>query len=80
MLLLGPSILSIAVVIGVPWGIANVRTIRSVVLSVKENAYVEAARATGARALGILARHNPAQTVAPQHHPVHHHARLGDHR
>ena len=65
MLLLGPSILSIAIVIGVPWGIANVRTIRSVVLSVKENAYVEAARATGARALGILARHILPQTIAP---------------
>ena len=57
MLLLGPSILSIAVVIGVPWGIANVRTIRSVVLSVRENAYVEAARATGASPLRILAQH-----------------------
>ena len=62
MLLLGPSILSIAIVIGVPWGIANVRTIRSVVLSVKENAYVEAARATGAD----LGRH--AQCRGPQVH------------
>ena len=65
MLLLGPSILSIAVVIGVPWGVANVRTIRSVVLSVRENAYVEAARATGARPLRILAQHVLPQTIAP---------------
>ena len=65
MLLLGPSILSIAVVIGVPWGIANVRTIRSVVLSVREHAYVEAARATGARPLRILAGHVLPQTIAP---------------
>ena len=65
MLLLGPSILSIAVVIGVPWGIANVRTIRSVVLSVRENAYVEAARATGAKSSRILAQHVLPQTIAP---------------
>ena len=65
MLLLGPSILSIAVVIGVPWGIANVRTIRSVVLSVREHAYVEAARATGARPWRILAQHVLPQTIAP---------------
>ena len=65
MLLLGPSILSIAVVIGVPWGIANVRTIRSVVLSVREDAYVVAARATGARPRRILARHVLPQTIAP---------------
>ena len=65
MLLLGPSILSIAVVIGVPWGIANVRTIRSVVLTVREHAYVEAARATGARPLRILAGHVLPQTIAP---------------
>ena len=51
--------------LGVPWGIINIRTVRSVVLSVKETPYVEAARATGASTLRILARHIAPQIVAP---------------
>lgn len=43
----------------------TVRVIRSVVLSVKEMAYVEAAQAVGASSLRIMARHVAPQTVAP---------------
>jgi ABC-type dipeptide/oligopeptide/nickel transport system permease subunit len=43
----------------------TVRVIRSVVLSVKEMAYVEAAQAVGASGLRIMVRHVAPQTVAP---------------
>ena len=65
MSLLGPGIVQVIIVLGVPWGIINIRTVRSVVLSVKETPYVEAARATGASTLRILARHIAPQIVAP---------------
>ena len=65
MSLLGPGIVQVIIVLGVPWGIVNIRTVRSVVLSVKEAPYVEAARAAGASALRILFRHIAPQIVAP---------------
>jgi hypothetical protein len=40
MSLLGPGIPQVIIVLGVPWGIVNIRTVRSVVLSVKETPYV----------------------------------------
>jgi ABC-type dipeptide/oligopeptide/nickel transport system permease subunit len=43
----------------------TVRVIRSVVLSVKEMAYVEAARAVGASSLRIMVRHVAPQTMSP---------------
>lgn len=47
-------------------GVAGtVRVIRSVVLTVKEMAYVEAARATGVPSLQIMFRHVAPQCVAP---------------
>ncbi|MEZ4869651.1 MAG: ABC transporter permease [Caldilineaceae bacterium] len=47
-------------------GIAGtVRVIRSVVLSVKEMAYVEAARSVGVPSLRIMRRHVAPQTIAP---------------
>ncbi|NJN82870.1 MAG: ABC transporter permease [Caldilineaceae bacterium] len=47
-------------------GIAGtVRVLRSVVLSVKEMAYIEAARATGASGTRIMIKHIAPQTVAP---------------
>jgi ABC-type dipeptide/oligopeptide/nickel transport system permease subunit len=47
-------------------GIAGtVRVIRSVVLSVKEMAYVEAARAIGVPSAGIMVRHVAPQCIAP---------------
>ena len=65
MSILGPGILQVIIVLGVPWGIVNIRTVRSVVLSIKENAYVEAARAIGARTGRILWQHIAPQIVAP---------------
>lgn len=43
----------------------TVRVIRSVVLSVKEMAYIEAARAIGASDIRIMLRHVAPQTIAP---------------
>jgi peptide/nickel transport system permease protein len=65
MSLLGPGIIQIIIVLGVPWGIVNIRTVRSVVLSVKEAPYVEAARAAGASTPRILIHHIAPQIVAP---------------
>ena len=44
MALLGPGMVQLIIVIGFQWGIANIRTMRGVVLSVKESEYVTAAR------------------------------------
>ena len=51
MSLLGPGSVQVL------WGIVNIRTARSVVLSAKETAYVEAARAVGGRTWRVLVRH-----------------------
>ena len=46
--LLGPGVWNITIVLGVAFGIQNSRIIRSVALSIKENTYIEGARAAGA--------------------------------
>ena len=65
MALMGPGMIQMISVLGAFWGIANIRTVRGVVLSAKQNLYVEAARATGARAPRVLLRHILPQIVAP---------------
>lgn len=52
-----PSLTSITVILGISIGFRGSRTIRSAVLSLKEFAYIEAARAVGARAPRIMAAH-----------------------
>jgi len=47
MSLLGPSVLNITLVLGVAAGIRESRIIRGVVLSIKENTYIEGTRALG---------------------------------
>ncbi len=47
MSLLGPSVLNITLVLGIAFGIQNSRVVRGVALSIKENAYIEGARALG---------------------------------
>ena len=54
---LGPGMPQTIVVLGAFWGIANIRTVRGVVLSAKEDVYVEAARAVGCSTLRILIKH-----------------------
>ncbi len=65
MAVLKPGMGSVIIVIGTWWGIASTRTVRSVVLVVKESVYVEAARAIGVPTWRILWRHILPQILAP---------------
>jgi peptide/nickel transport system permease protein len=55
--LLGPGLFNVLAVLGLSFGIQNSRIIRGVVLSVKENAYIEAAQAFGGSSLRIMLSH-----------------------
>jgi peptide/nickel transport system permease protein len=57
MSLLGPGLFNVTVVLGVSFGIQNSRIIRGAALSVKENAYIEAAQAFGGSSLRIMLCH-----------------------
>ena len=65
MVILKAGIVSMVVVLGCFYGIANIRTVRGVVISVKESTYVEAARTVGCRTPRILFRHILPQILAP---------------
>ena len=65
MTILGPGMLQTIAVLGAFWGIGNIRTVRGVVLSAKENTYVEAARAVGCPTWRILLKHILPQIWAP---------------
>jgi peptide/nickel transport system permease protein len=62
---LGPRLETVIVAIAVSRVPLSTRIIRSVVLSVKEFAYVEAARSLGATTPGIMLRHVAPQCIAP---------------
>ncbi len=55
--MVGPSMLSIIIVIGLLWGIGGSRVIRGAVIAIKENVYIEAAKAIGCPTRRILTRH-----------------------
>jgi peptide/nickel transport system permease protein len=57
MSLLGPGLFNITVVLGFSFGIQNSRIVRGAALSVKENAYIEAAQAFGSNNLRMMLRH-----------------------
>ena len=63
--MIGASFFSIAVVLGLYGGVTNSRIIRGAVLGIKEETYVEAARALGAGPVRIMARHILPNTMAP---------------
>jgi len=65
MALLGPGLLQVILVLGIFRGIRSSRIVRSAVIGVKENVYVEAARATGASNVRILAKHILPNVMAP---------------
>ncbi len=65
MMALGPGLHTIIVAIAVTRIPASTRVIRSVALSVKGLAYIDAARAMGASPLRIMVRHIAPQCVAP---------------
>ena len=55
--LLGPGLFNVLAVLGLSFGIQNSRIIRGAALSVKENAYIEAAQAFGGSNLRIMLSH-----------------------
>ena len=59
------SIVTVVVVLGVTGGIPASRVVRGAVIGVKENAYFQAAQATGARRTWILVRHVLPNIAAP---------------
>ena len=63
--ILGPGVIQMIVVLGVLFGITGSRTIRSAVISIKENIYVEAGRAIGCPVWRILLKHILPNIMAP---------------
>ncbi|MBA7479098.1 Glutathione transport system permease protein GsiD [subsurface metagenome] len=61
----GPGMLQIILVLGILWGIGGSRMVRSAVIGIKENVYVEAARAIGCPTTKILTRHILPNIMAP---------------
>jgi peptide/nickel transport system permease protein len=57
MSLLGPGLTQVVLVLGISGGITGSRTIRSAVIGIKENIYVEAARAVGSQTWRTLMKH-----------------------
>ena len=55
--LVGPGLFNVLAVLGLSFGIQNSRIIRGAALSVKENAYIEAAQAFGGSNLRIMLSH-----------------------
>jgi len=65
MSIIGPGIWQVTVVLGVMWGIVGSRHIRGAVIGIKENVYVEAARAIGCSTTRIITRHILPNIMAP---------------
>ena len=65
MALMSASVQNVIIALTIPEIPRVVRVVRSVVLSLREQTYVEASRATGARLPRILWRHIMPNTVAP---------------
>ena len=61
----GPGMGPVIVILGLLYGIAGSRIIRSAVLTVRENAYVHAAQSTGATLPRILLKHILPNVMAP---------------
>jgi peptide/nickel transport system permease protein len=65
MSLLGPGLGQVILVLGLVRGIRQSRVVRGAVMGIKENVYVEAARAIGASNPKILIRHILPNILAP---------------
>ena len=63
--IIGPGVWQVIIVIGLRWGIVGSRVVRSAVIGIKENVYVEAARAIGCSHTRILTRHILPNIMAP---------------
>lgn len=65
MSLLGPGLFQLIIVLGVFTGIRDSRVLRSAVIGIKENVYIEAAHSVGAPTWRTLARHILPNVMAP---------------
>ena len=65
MSILGTGALQIIIVLGLTYGIGSSRVIRGAVISVKENAYFEAAQAVGSPSWRMVLRHVLPNVLAP---------------
>jgi peptide/nickel transport system permease protein len=63
--MIGPGLWQVIFVLGIRWGITGSRIIRSVVISIRENVYVEAANAIGCSTSQMLIRHILPNIMAP---------------
>jgi peptide/nickel transport system permease protein len=63
--LVGPGMVQIIVLLGLLYGIASSRIVRSATISIKGNVYVEAARAVGCSSIKIMIRHIMPNIMAP---------------
>lgn len=63
--LLGPSIVNVALVIGLTWAPGYAFVVRAQVLSVSENVYIEAERSLGASSARIIVSHVLPNVIAP---------------
>jgi peptide/nickel transport system permease protein len=65
MAILGPGLIQVTLVLGIHGGIRSSRVVRAAVVGIKENVYLEAARAIGAPDRRILAKHILPNVMAP---------------
>jgi peptide/nickel transport system permease protein len=63
--MIGPGIPQVIFAMGLRWGIAGSRTVRSAVIAIKEDQYVGAARAVGCRLTRVLWQHILPNIAAP---------------
>jgi peptide/nickel transport system permease protein len=65
MAIVGPGVIQVVVVLGVLYGIGASRIVRSAVIAIKNNVYIEAARAIGCTTPKTLYRHILPNVMAP---------------
>ena len=63
--ILGTGMLQVILVIGLLWGLVGSRIVRSAVIGIKENMYLDSARTTGCSTARILVRHVFPNILAP---------------
>jgi len=63
--ILGPAVQNVVIAVAIPIVPRAARIVRATALSVKENAYVEAARSLGARSRRVVLQHIVPNVVAP---------------
>lgn len=65
MMMFGSSMENLFIALGFVLGVKNARVVRAAVLSLKENAYIDAARAIGSSGMRIMVHHLLPNTFAP---------------